>query len=207
MVFFIRKIGGDDLASISELAGGDLTQYHMMKDQILNSIRVAMPATIESFDHSNQTATVKPCINDRIVNKDGKSEWTPLPLIMDVPVQVSQCKDYAITFPIQSGDPCMLIFQDKCIDAFMQSGNDSVQAEIRHHDLSDAIAIIGISPSNNLIKDYDSENLVIRHKEDPINIKLSKNNMEMNYKSSKIDLNDTEIKLTASVVDVNGTKF
>lgn len=195
------------MASISELVGGDLTAFHMMKDQIMNSIRVAMPATIESFDASNQTATVKPNINDRIVNKEGKGEWVTLPLIMDVPVQISQCKDYAITLPIQSGDPCMLVFQDSCIDAFIQSGNDSTQVEIRHHDLSDAVAIVGVSPLTSVIQDYDPDNLVIKHKNEEINIKLSKDNIELKYKNSTIDMSESEIKLTSDVVDVNGTKF
>lgn len=195
------------MASISELVGGDLTKFHLMKDQIANSIRVAMPGIIEQFNPSTQTATVKPCINDRIINKDGKTEWIELPLIMDVPVQISQCKEFAITLPIQPGDFCILIIQDKCIDSFIQSGTDSIQAEIRHHDLSDAIAIVGLSPSNAVIDNYDPDNLCIRHKKKSINITVSNNNINLNCQGSNIDITPSNITISSPIVDINGTIF
>ena len=48
-----------------------------------------------------------------------------------------------LTFPVKEGDECLLIFADRCIDFWWQSGGVQETVDPRQHDLSDAFAIVG----------------------------------------------------------------
>jgi len=194
------------MASLTEILGGESTPYKLMQQQIMSSIRVAMPGIVVSFDAGSQTASVKPAVNDSII-EGGKQKSVPLPVISDVPVAFPQGGDYAVTLPVKDGDACILIFADSCIDAFAQSGTESAQAEVRHHDLSDAIAIVGISTGNAPVPGYDPDNLEMRHKDKPIKITLSDAALDLRFEGSTINMTAARIKLTSGVVDVNGTLF
>jgi Phage protein Gp138 N-terminal domain len=46
-----------------------------------------------------------------------------------------------VTFPIGAGDEVLVVFGERCIDGWWQTGKVSPQTEIRMHDLSDGFAI------------------------------------------------------------------
>lgn len=161
-----------------------------------NSLRCASPAIIQSFDPTTQTAKVQPAINDRR-KENGEIKSEQLPLLNDVPVIFPKCKDFAITLPIQEGDFCLLVYCDSCIDAFIQNGVQSEQVETRHHDLSDAIAIVGLS-AGEPFPNYDPENIVIRNKENDIKITVSKDT------DIKVEAKGKNITISSSGVSIEG---
>ena len=66
----------------------------------------------------------------------------PLPVLRDVPVFLprgleSQCA-------ISPGDGCLVIFSDYPLDAWL-TGDETAPTPDRRHDLSDAVAFVGIS--------------------------------------------------------------
>jgi hypothetical protein len=48
-----------------------------------------------------------------------------------------------LTFPVKEGDECLVIFADRCIDFWWQSGGIQEPVDGRMHDLSDAFCIVG----------------------------------------------------------------
>lgn len=48
-----------------------------------------------------------------------------------------------LTFPVKAGDECLVIFADRCIDFWWQSGGVQEPVDDRQHDLSDAFCIVG----------------------------------------------------------------
>jgi phage baseplate assembly protein gpV len=48
-----------------------------------------------------------------------------------------------LTFPLQPGDECLVVFASRCIDGWWQSGGSQLPMEPRMHDLSDGFAIPG----------------------------------------------------------------
>jgi hypothetical protein len=46
-------------------------------------------------------------------------------------------------FPVKEGDECLVIFADRCIDFWWQSGGIQEPVDGRMHDLSDAFCIVG----------------------------------------------------------------
>lgn len=193
-------------SSFAQLIGDEMSVYKALMQNILTAIKVSMPGQIVSFNAASQTATVKPMISDTVII-GGEKKAVPLPIIPDVPVSFPRGGDYAVTLPIRAGDACILVFSDSCIDGFCQSGTDSPQAEVRHHDISDAMAIVGISTGNAPIADYDPENLVVRHLSEDISIKLSADNLDIKYKESTIKMEESKITIKSGQVDVNGTVF
>ena len=47
--------------------------------------------------------------------------------------------------PVQAGDPCLVLFADRSIDAWYSTGSESAPTSPRCHDLSDGIAFVGIN--------------------------------------------------------------
>lgn len=103
----------------------------------------ALPGVVEAVDLDRQTVTVQPTIREQIALDDGTLTSVPLPLLPDVPIVFPAGGGYTLTFPIQLGDECLVVFADRCIDAWWQSGGVQEQADSRMHDLSDGIAIFG----------------------------------------------------------------
>ena len=48
-----------------------------------------------------------------------------------------------LTFPVEAGDECLVIFADRCIDFWWQNGGIQEPVDDRMHDLSDAFCIVG----------------------------------------------------------------
>ena len=136
--------------------------YRKLLDQFGADLRVACPGIIESFDAIAQTATVNLALREKI-NIDGNLEWTDIPVLVDVPVLFPRAGGYAITFPVQTGDECLVIFCDMCIDAHWQSGGVQNQIDKRRHDLSDGMAIITGTSQPNRLSDVSSSTFQIRN--------------------------------------------
>lgn len=103
----------------------------------------AMPGVVKAFDPSKMTVSVQPTIKARVRNEDGSSAWVQIPMLVDCPVIYPGGGGFTLTFPIQDGDECLVVFASRCIDSWWQSGGVQIPAEMRMHDLSDGFAFVG----------------------------------------------------------------
>ncbi|NIF20252.1 Gp138 family membrane-puncturing spike protein [Candidatus Pantoea multigeneris] len=130
------------------LAGGEQETLKSIIGSALAAIRVAMPGIIQSFDPGDDstppTCTVQPAIKGQVSDDQGNYTSAPLPLLVDVPVVFQRGGGCSLTFPISEGDECLLVFSDRCIDFWWQSGGVQEAVDDRMHDLSDAFAIVGL---------------------------------------------------------------
>ncbi|MFM3378852.1 Gp138 family membrane-puncturing spike protein [Klebsiella pneumoniae subsp. ozaenae] len=110
---------------------------------IMSALRVAMPGIIQSFDPDAVTAVVQPAIKGAEKDESGAQVSVNLPLLVDVPVVFPRGGGCTLTFPIKEGDECLVIFADRCIDFWWQSGGIQEPVDERMHDLSDAFCIVG----------------------------------------------------------------
>lgn len=106
--------------------------------------------TVRSFDSSNQSAQVT--LNyKRVVNGEAKS----YPVLADCPTIVMQGGGGRLTFPIEPGDNCLILFNDVNMDTWVSSGNTgAAPTDARSHAFADAIALVGLNPFNNALSDY-----------------------------------------------------
>jgi phage baseplate assembly protein gpV len=148
-----------------------IEQWKLALKQLSRDIRVAVPGIIKSFNADLQTAVVQVAITEKMniwaADQNGAVSQTQqekqIPLLGDVPVLLPRCAGFAITLPIQSGDECLLIFNDCMIDWFWQSGQvSSTNNHPRRHDLSDAVCIpTGISQQQ-VLAGYSANSLQVR---------------------------------------------
>lgn len=112
----------------------------------LNEWHVALPGKIESYDTDTNLASVKPTVSRRF---RGAAFPTEYPVIPRVPIVQPETTKARIVFPIEVGDPVLLVFADRSIVSWLDSDGLSVREaeDVRQHHLSDAFAILGGMPT------------------------------------------------------------
>lgn len=114
----------------------------------LLDVHTALPGIIINFDPDTRTATVQPAIKRFFLHPEtGEQVPTNLPPCVDVPVYFPSGGGFELTFPVTAGDHCLLIFAERCIDAWFATGKPSEPDDYRQHDLSDAFALVGVWPT------------------------------------------------------------
>lgn len=138
-----------------------------LRDALDQAVREAMLqinchaiGTIQSFDPAKQTVQATLNYPKSVLRSDGAGGYKPVlidyPILLDVPVVILSGGPAALTFPIQKGDQCLILFNDRDIDNWFQSGQKVPLASSRLHSLSDAIALVGLRPSSNPLANYDA---------------------------------------------------
>ena len=129
-------------------------ELQALKQNILSSLHCALPGTVVSFDSESQTAVIQPAVKRRAEQRDGFARSVsgrnyrtvpdvPLPLLRDVPVFMP------VSFEVNPGDVCLVIFADCDIDAWFETGEAEVPASDRMHSLSDGFAFVGFRTRGN----------------------------------------------------------
>lgn len=132
----------------------------------LRDLHTMMPGVIVSFNAAKQTATVQPSIKSVFaITNDGHKAVVSvvnLPLCLDVPVSFPGGGGFCLTFPIMPGDECELRFSERAIDFWYQNAGQQLPSEYRLHDLSDAIAQVGLNSQPNKISNFNASACELR---------------------------------------------
>jgi hypothetical protein len=105
---------------------------------------------IDSYDPNAGTCTAILATQQKVRNAAGVETWVTLPKLVDVPVCFPGGGGFTLTFPVTKGDEAVIVFAQRCIDTWFQSGAapgtdpGQVQADLRMHDISDGCAFVGI---------------------------------------------------------------
>lgn len=176
---------------VSERIGSQDELYRVLKDNITNSMRTAIPGIIQKFDPVTQTAEVQIAIREKVRKIDLTEEWVNLPLLLDVPIVIPRAGAFVLTMPIKPGDECLIIFADMCIDAWWSNGGIQNQIERRRHDLSDAFAIPGTWSQPNKLVNYSVTSTQLRNEAG----------------TTYVEVKENEINLVAATIKINGHNF
>lgn len=123
----------------------------------MNCVKVGQ---ITSFDVTKKTAQVQ--ILFRRVLPDGTIQ--SYPLLIDCPVYTPQGGGGALQFPITAGDQCLLLFSDRRLDEWYQTGGEAAPGDPRMHHMSDAICLVGINALNSSLANYPTDRVVLSYK-------------------------------------------
>ncbi|HDK0301007.1 TPA: translation initiation factor IF-2, partial [Escherichia coli] len=105
----------------SQLGSKEQADAHLAQ-AIMSAMRVSIPGIIQSFDPEAVTAVIQPAIKGVEHDASGAEVSVNLPLLVDVPVIFPRGGGCTLTFPVKEGDECLVIFADRCIDFWWQSG-------------------------------------------------------------------------------------
>ena len=137
-------------APLSSIAAPDM---RLVLDTWMNNSALKLNChrigTIVSFDSTKQTASVQiaslAVFGDKIV---------PYPVLTQCPVFVPSGGNGCLTMPVSPGDSCLVLFNDRDIDNWYESGAVTAPNTARTHDLSDGLVIVGFRHQANPIPDY-----------------------------------------------------
>lgn len=133
----------------------------------LGTIHTALPGSIVSYDYTNQKASVQPLLNKAWA--DGT--FTPMPILNSVPIIFPRAGGASLTFPVLSGDTCLLVFLERSIDLWLTMGGQVNPDDPRKFDLSDAVAIVGLSPFSETSQALNNEDVLLTYQNSSITIK------------------------------------
>lgn len=134
----------------------------------LLDLHTSLPGEFVSFDPATGKASVKALLKRKI----GDSV-VELPLLKDIPVIFPRTKKAVIYFPIEKGDGCQIIFQERSIDQWKKAGGSQDPQDKRKHHLSDAIAVPGLFSFTEKLSltNFDYKSIVIQNENTRIRLK------------------------------------
>ena len=128
----------------------------LAQDAIMSRLNVHNIGRIIEFDKNTQTCTVELMIlkqfNDSIIH--------PAP-ITQVPLIILGAGGGHITLPNPVDTICLLLFLDRNIDNFMETGESYAPDTSRMHDFTDCIALTTFKSAVNPISNYDEDAITI----------------------------------------------
>jgi len=140
--------------------GFQLNQVDVIKSEVAketSGLRVAIPCIITAFYPDVMRIDAQPATQIFI-----RGEIVSLPLLVSVPISIPTSGSHAVTIPVAPGDECLVVFCDYCIDGWLERGGTRPQPEVRHHHISDGVAIIGIHSKPRVIPNYRKDALELR---------------------------------------------
>lgn len=152
--------------------------FNLQKRDIFLSLKCHDIATVQEFDSEKQTITATINYKRTYSQKGPNGKYIDVlvdyPILLDVPVIFLGNKNRGLTFPVSKGDVCLILYNDRDIDNWFQSGQIAGVASSRAHSISDGIAIIGLYSSNNSIEDFDEDRVLLRNNDVEVGLSESK---------------------------------
>lgn len=164
----------------ADLSLRDLLDLH--KKEILLSFNCHALATVQEFDPITQTVTASlnypKTFQERQSDGTYKQVLVEYPLVTNAPVVIIQGGLAALTFPIQAGDSCVILFNDRDMDNWITAGQVSPLNSNRLHAFADGIALVGLNSFVDTFEDYDTERAVLKNDQamvgvGPIKVKVA----------------------------------
>lgn len=180
-----------------ERSGELLAGLLALQQSWAGELYVAMPAIVQSFDPAKRTCVLQPAVSAQVMDETGTRKWVEMPLLLDCPVVFPGGGDVVLTFPLKKGDEVLVIFSDRCIDAWWQSGcpldangqlQTQPQAELRMHDLSDGYCIPGPSSVPRVEAAIDATKATLRSRDGQALVSLDPSGHEIHVTAPGADV-------------------
>ncbi len=126
-----------------------------VKANLKSSLNCVQVGIIQEFNATNQTASIELALKKVLsIEADGTRIYAERPKLLACPCVTLFGGASFLSMPIAAGDSCLVLFNDQEIDNWYEKGGVQPTSTFRRHDLSDAIAIVGIRSLQNSIVGY-----------------------------------------------------
>jgi hypothetical protein len=115
------------------------------KDDVFYNFNCVQVGSIISYDPAKNTASVQIQMKRELPN----NSIVDYPPLQDCPVMFLSGGTSYLSFPILTGDSCVILFNDRDIDTWWATGSSNVPPSARAHSLSDAIIFVGVRNQSN----------------------------------------------------------
>jgi hypothetical protein len=143
------------------IGAGMREKTEMLAENLLYKLHTSIPALISDVNLEKQTLSAEIAVKFT-VDDEREMSW---PVLRNIPFFTLQNGSYSVTVPPKPGDACLLLFCERNADSFWANGKVSAPtyAKTRRHDVNDAVALIGFTPTTKLIKDYAADAIEMRN--------------------------------------------
>lgn len=169
-------------------------------------IHTATVGIVKAVDLEKQTVTVKVALQGFTVDEQGEKHWQDIPLLVDVPIVWPRAGGFALTFPVKPEDECLVVFGERCFDAWWQSGGVQKPIDYRMHDLSDAFAVFGVTSQPRKLPDVKDNAVELRTDDRSNWISLRKGSLDIHIEGPTTVYTKTLHQLTCENLTANVTK-
>lgn len=150
----------------NEVSLPDVLNLHK-KDISLN-LNCHHIGTIQTFDATQQTASVTINYTRTYFQFNGDTgvydnTLVNYPIVAEAPVICLGGGPTSLTFPISTGDECLVLFNDRDLDNWFTGGSGSPNATARLHSFADALVIVGIRSLANVLTNYDATRAILQN--------------------------------------------
>jgi hypothetical protein len=158
---------------------------NLLKKEIFLDMNCVHVGTIQSFNSSNQTVSASINYQKTLFQLNSTTGlYQPVletyPTTVNCPLVVLRGGTVSMTFPIAVGDECLLLFNDRDIDNWFTSGATTQgNATGRLHAFSDAIALVGVKSTPNVLTAYDTVRALLTNGNVAIGVNPSTNKVRI----------------------------
>lgn len=163
--------------------------------ELMKDAGTSITGHILAFDADTQLAQVQIGVSSR--DRNG-SVIIPDPII-ECPVEFSGGGGWSFEHKLVAGDEGLIIFSQRCLDGWIQTGGVANNPIARFHDKQDACFIPGVRSKPNAIKDFQNNGIRLRNTDASVYHWLKDDgSIESVNGSGHVKL------LSSGVVDING---
>lgn len=179
----------------------DLLEY--FKKDIKLNFNCHHIGTITSFNALTQTAQATINYAKTFLQIDSVGDTSVIaknyPQLIDCPVICLGGGSGALTFPIEEGDECLILFNDRDFDNWFNGSSSSAPNTPRLHAFSDAVILVGLRSLANVILEYDTDAAAFRYGENSVKIFDDKVVITMGLNTITLDDTSVKVELSAGV--------
>ena len=165
----------------------DSVEYFLQSK--IKEINTVLPGTILEYNQATRRATVQISI-DIILDDMTRIKRPP---IYDVPVTFPGGNKYGIFINMVRDDPVILLFSQRGITQFKEQFEQSEPDMDSLFSTSDAIAIPGFGPTEDLVEIDGNPNFAIRDYEGEKFIAFNDDWIKLNYEDNSVEIDDDHI--------------
>ena len=184
----------------------------IQKKEIFLDLNCHHLATVQAFNATNQTisATINYQKTIFVLNETSQTYQPTLltyPILTTVPVIIMSGDQAGLTFPIVQGDQCLILFNDRSIDNWFQSGQVGPVASSRYHSFADGIALVGLRNFNTKLSNYDTLRALLFNGTTGVGVSASKVKIYNNSTTLNTVLQNilTQLQTLANSICANGS--
>lgn len=123
--------------------------------EMMKGVCTAIPGHIITFEPALQRAQVQ--AGTQIVTTDGVALRPPP--IVDVPILFLGGTQFSVIHQINTGDEGLIVFSQRCVDGWKQTGDVAVNPVARFHDAQDAFFIPGFRPLPTRVQGFANDGI------------------------------------------------
>lgn len=137
----------------NEMSGPRSQMLELIRANTLE-LNTFLPGTVKAYYPDTQTVDVQPDIMRTLLSPPSVESR---PVVFDVPLIYPRSGENYLHIPVKVGDKIGLIFSQRSLDEWSDSGEETYVRSSRMHDLSDAVGIVGLDIANNSVSLPDTE--------------------------------------------------